>query len=67
MLHLLSYLLPVLCYNAVKDIKNLLDKNPARQIGTAIENLLKTGRLATQSGLDLQQVLRMLCLLVCMA
>lgn len=42
-------------FGNVKDIKNLLDKNPARQIGTAIENLLKTGRLATQSGLDLQQ------------
>lgn len=33
-----------------------MDKNSSKQIGTAIENLLKTGRLITQTGLDLQQV-----------
>ncbi|XAR63561.1 DNA-directed RNA polymerase [Bertholletia excelsa] len=36
-------------------VKKVMDKNPSRQIGTAIENMLKTGRLVTQSGLDLQQ------------
>lgn len=34
-----------------------MEKNPSKQIGTSIETMLKTGRLATQTGLDLQQVL----------
>lgn len=34
-----------------------MKKNPSGQIGSAVENMLKTGRLVTQSGLDLQQVL----------
>ncbi|XP_010670529.2 DNA-directed RNA polymerase I subunit 2 isoform X2 [Beta vulgaris subsp. vulgaris] len=37
------------------DVKKLLNKTSPTQIGTAMENLLKTGRLATQSGLDLPQ------------
>lgn len=32
-----------------------MEKNPSKQIGTSIETMLKTGRLATQTGLDLQQ------------
>lgn len=43
--------------NAVEDVKKVMDKNPARLISQAVENMLKTGRLATQTGLDLQQVL----------
>lgn len=39
----------------VDSVKKLLDKNNPTQICTAIENMLKTGRLATQSGLDLPQ------------
>ncbi|KAL0397530.1 UNVERIFIED_CONTAM: DNA-directed RNA polymerase I subunit [Sesamum calycinum] len=39
----------------VADVKKVIEKNTPRQIGSAIENLLKTGRLVTQSGLDLQQ------------
>ncbi|KAL8171002.1 hypothetical protein V2J09_022806 [Rumex salicifolius] len=39
----------------VSSVTKLLDKNNASQICTAIENLLKTGRLTTQSGLDLPQ------------
>lgn len=37
-------------------VKKVMDKNPSRQISLAVENMLKTGRLVTQSGLDLQQV-----------
>ncbi|VVA93013.1 unnamed protein product [Arabis nemorensis] len=37
------------------EIKKVMNKNPPKSIGTSIETLLKTGRLATQSGLDLQQ------------
>ncbi|VFQ91511.1 unnamed protein product [Cuscuta campestris] len=37
------------------DVKKVFEKNGPRQITLAIENMLKTGRLATQSGLDLQQ------------
>lgn len=33
-----------------------MEKNSPRQISAAIENLLKTGKLITQTGLDLQQV-----------
>ncbi|KAB2010197.1 hypothetical protein ES319_D10G221000v1 [Gossypium barbadense] len=40
---------------SLKDVKKVMDKNSSKQIGTAIENLLKTGRLITQTGLDLQQ------------
>lgn len=43
--------------NAVADVKKILDKNPVKQISSSVENLLKTGRLITQTGLDLQQVL----------
>ncbi|KAL8500732.1 hypothetical protein ACS0TY_020352 [Phlomoides rotata] len=39
----------------VADFKKFVEKTSPRQIGAAIENLLKTGRLATQTGLDLQQ------------
>ncbi|KAK3025319.1 hypothetical protein RJ639_044450 [Escallonia herrerae] len=35
--------------------KIIADKNPPTQISLAVENMLKTGRLVTQSGLDLQQ------------
>ncbi|KAG6650617.1 DNA-directed RNA polymerase I subunit 2 isoform X1 [Carya illinoinensis] len=36
-------------------VKKVLDKNPAKQISSAVENMLKTGRLVTKTGLDLQQ------------
>ncbi|RYR44197.1 hypothetical protein Ahy_A08g040569 isoform A [Arachis hypogaea] len=39
----------------IRQVKNLFEKNPPRHIGTTIENMLKTGRLNTQTGLDLQQ------------
>ncbi|KAL8495936.1 hypothetical protein ACS0TY_019887 [Phlomoides rotata] len=39
----------------VADFKKFVEKTSPRKIGAAIENLLKTGRLATQTGLDLQQ------------
>lgn len=42
---------------AVGNVKKVMDKNPAKQISTVVENMLKTGRLVTQTGLDLQQVL----------
>lgn len=41
---------------AVTDVRKVIDKSGPKQIGAAIENLLKTGSLNTQSGLDLQQV-----------
>ncbi|GAB4832145.1 DNA-directed RNA polymerase I subunit RPA2 [Ancistrocladus abbreviatus] len=41
--------------SCLADVKKLLEKNPARQISTAVENMLKTGRLTTQSSLDLPQ------------
>lgn len=41
---------------AVADVKRVIDRTIPKQIGAAIENMLKTGRLVTQSGLDLQQV-----------
>ncbi|KAA0064805.1 DNA-directed RNA polymerase I subunit 2 [Cucumis melo var. makuwa] len=37
-------------------VKKVMDKNPSKQISSAVENMLKTGRLVTQTGLDLQQV-----------
>ncbi|CAK9159048.1 unnamed protein product [Ilex paraguariensis] len=39
----------------VAHVKKVMDKYPSRQISSAVETMLKTGRLATQSGLDLQQ------------
>ncbi|XP_038680382.1 DNA-directed RNA polymerase I subunit 2 [Tripterygium wilfordii] len=36
-------------------VKKVIDKNPLKQIGPAIEAMLRSGGLATQSGLDLQQ------------
>lgn len=43
-------------YIAVADVKKTIEKNAPKQMSLAIENMLKTGRLVTQSGLDLQQV-----------
>ncbi|KAL6180816.1 hypothetical protein ACLB2K_047475 [Fragaria x ananassa] len=40
---------------SVDSLKKVLDKNPTRQISLAVENMLKTGRINTQTGLDLQQ------------
>ncbi|KAJ7982372.1 DNA-directed RNA polymerase subunit beta [Quillaja saponaria] len=40
---------------SLAQVKKVMDKNPARQISSAVENMLKTGRLVTQTGLDLQQ------------
>ncbi|XP_022951240.1 DNA-directed RNA polymerase I subunit 2 isoform X1 [Cucurbita moschata] len=40
---------------SLADVKKVMDKNPSKQISSAIDNLLKTGRLVTQTGLDLQQ------------
>lgn len=42
-------------FRSLLDVKKILNRNPARQICQAIENMLKTGRLVTTSGLDLQQ------------
>ncbi|XP_031127210.1 DNA-directed RNA polymerase I subunit 2 [Ipomoea triloba] len=42
-------------FSSLADVKKIIERNGPRQISTAIENMLKTGRLATQSGLDLQQ------------
>ncbi|PON83619.1 DNA-directed RNA polymerase, subunit [Trema orientale] len=36
-------------------VKKVMDKAPAKHISLAVENMLKTGRLVTQTGLDLQQ------------
>ncbi|GFP98191.1 DNA-directed RNA polymerase i subunit rpa2 [Phtheirospermum japonicum] len=41
--------------SSLADVKKVVEKNFPRQIGAAVENLLKTGRLVTQSGLDLPQ------------
>ncbi|GMH19290.1 hypothetical protein Nepgr_021131 [Nepenthes gracilis] len=41
--------------SSLAEVRKCLDKNPAKQISTAISNMLKTGRLATQSSLDLPQ------------
>ncbi|XP_049368745.1 DNA-directed RNA polymerase I subunit 2 [Solanum verrucosum] len=41
--------------SSLTDVKKAIEKNAPKQIGLAIESMLKTGRLATQSGLDLQQ------------
>ncbi|CAL1402187.1 unnamed protein product [Linum trigynum] len=40
---------------SVPDVKKIIDRNPSSQISSAVENMLKTGRLATQTGLDLHQ------------
>ncbi|KAF7139126.1 hypothetical protein RHSIM_Rhsim07G0068800 [Rhododendron simsii] len=41
---------------AVDQVRKVMNKsNPSIQISSAVENMLKTGRLVTQSGLDLQQ------------
>ncbi|CAI9096906.1 OLC1v1033160C1 [Oldenlandia corymbosa var. corymbosa] len=37
------------------DVKKVIDKSSPKQISLAIENMLKTGTLVTQTGLDLQQ------------
>ncbi|KAF9594003.1 hypothetical protein IFM89_026715 [Coptis chinensis] len=42
-------------FGSLLDVKKVLDRNPSKSIGTAIESMLKTGRLASQNGLDLQQ------------
>ncbi|KAL5564528.1 hypothetical protein UlMin_027692, partial [Ulmus minor] len=36
-------------------VKKALDKNPSNRISLVVENMLKTGRIVTQAGLDLQQ------------
>uniref|UniRef100_A0A2P2LTX3 DNA-directed RNA polymerase n=2 Tax=Rhizophora mucronata TaxID=61149 RepID=A0A2P2LTX3_RHIMU len=41
---------------AVSDVKKVMDRNPSAQISLAVETMLRTGRLVTQTGLDLQQV-----------
>ncbi|KAJ0045240.1 hypothetical protein Pint_06132 [Pistacia integerrima] len=40
---------------SLANIKKVIDKNPSRSLSAAIEAMLKTGRMVTQSGLDLQQ------------
>ncbi|KAF2300843.1 hypothetical protein GH714_017757 [Hevea brasiliensis] len=40
---------------SVSDVKRIMDRNPSTAISLAVENMLKTGRLVTQTGLDLQQ------------
>ncbi|XP_027354375.1 DNA-directed RNA polymerase I subunit 2 isoform X2 [Abrus precatorius] len=42
-------------FSDLLQVKKVMDKNAAKQISTAVENMLKTGRLVTQTGLDLQQ------------
>ncbi|KAI8546005.1 hypothetical protein RHMOL_Rhmol07G0082000 [Rhododendron molle] len=43
-------------FSSLDQVRKVVNKsNPSRQISSAIENMLKTGRLVTQSGLDLQQ------------
>ncbi|KAG2396566.1 DNA-directed RNA polymerase I subunit 2 [Vigna angularis] len=39
----------------IVQIKKIMDKNSSKQVSSAVENMLKTGRLITQTGLDLQQ------------
>lgn len=41
--------------NSLADVKKLIEKHSPKQISSAIDNMLKTGTLLTQSGLDLQQ------------
>ncbi|KAK7256953.1 hypothetical protein RIF29_30575 [Crotalaria pallida] len=42
-------------FGDILQVKKLMGKNLSKQISTAVENMLKTGRLVTQTGLDLQQ------------
>ncbi|XP_062174950.1 DNA-directed RNA polymerase I subunit 2 [Alnus glutinosa] len=42
-------------FGNVSHVKKVLYRNPAKQVSSAVENMLKTGRLATRTGLDLQQ------------
>ncbi|KAI3800723.1 hypothetical protein L1987_28817 [Smallanthus sonchifolius] len=42
-------------FGSLTDIKKALDKNPAKQVGAAIENMLKTGRLVQQLSIDLKE------------
>ncbi|KVI11384.1 DNA-directed RNA polymerase, subunit 2 [Cynara cardunculus var. scolymus] len=42
-------------FGSLADVKKALDKNPAKQVGLSVENMLKTGRLVTQSTLDLKE------------
>ncbi|CAJ1978018.1 unnamed protein product [Sphenostylis stenocarpa] len=42
-------------FSDIVQVKKVMDKNSSKQVSTAVENMLKTGRLVTQSGLDLQQ------------
>ncbi|XP_073226010.1 DNA-directed RNA polymerase I subunit 2-like isoform X2 [Cicer arietinum] len=42
-------------FGRIADVKKVLEKNHTKGISTAIENMLKTGRLVTTTGLDLHQ------------
>lgn len=42
--------------STVAHVKKVLDKNPPKSVGTSVEMMLKSGRLATETGLDLQEV-----------
>ncbi|KAK7391498.1 hypothetical protein VNO78_19914 [Psophocarpus tetragonolobus] len=42
-------------FRDIVQVKKVMDKNSPKQVSTAVENMLKTGRLVTQTGLDLQQ------------
>ncbi|KAH1217440.1 DNA-directed RNA polymerase I subunit 2 [Glycine max] len=42
-------------FSDIVQVKKVMDKNSPKQVSTAVENMLKTGRLVTQTGLDLQQ------------
>ncbi|RDY14792.1 DNA-directed RNA polymerase I subunit 2, partial [Mucuna pruriens] len=42
-------------FSDILQVKKIMDKNASKQVCTAVENMLKTGRLVTQTGLDLQQ------------
>ncbi|KAL2326335.1 hypothetical protein Fmac_025393 [Flemingia macrophylla] len=42
-------------FSDIHKVKKVMDKNSPKQVSAAVENMLKTGRLVTQTGLDLQQ------------
>ncbi|KAI3986275.1 hypothetical protein MKX01_028556, partial [Papaver californicum] len=42
-------------FSNVEDVKKVMNRFPSRGVGLAIENMLTTGTLQSQSGLDLQQ------------
>ncbi|KAJ0932347.1 putative DNA-directed RNA polymerase [Helianthus annuus] len=42
-------------FGSLADIKHALDKNPSKQVGQAVENMLKTGRLVSSLTLDLKE------------